>query len=163
LYHHNGNEVGVLGSVDANGDVVIYVIISEDETFKLKQVSKFSLEDRLALSLDWNLKVQGQIVVSDSKGELTVLSLTPELNVECVSSWKGHDFEAWIAAFDAWSPGDSPLASSFRFDRLTREHSIHLKFLIQFILFSGQNGMSSSQFSPLPALKSNCSLIYLRI
>ena len=102
----DGSDVGVLASADANGEVIIYVVAKETEAFQLKQVAKFCLEDRLALSLDWSLNNSGQIVVSDSKGELTILSLTPELNLEVVSSWKGHDFEAWIAAFDVWSPGN---------------------------------------------------------
>ena len=47
-----------------------------------------------------------QLVVSDSRGHLTVLELTLDLSLEVIHSWKGHDFEAWIAAFDVWSPSN---------------------------------------------------------
>lgn len=70
------------------------------------QISKYSPcgdEEKLALSLDWDLKNCGQLIVSDSKGHLTVLALTSTWSLDLVFSWKGHDFEAWTSAFDLWS------------------------------------------------------------
>jgi diphthamide biosynthesis protein 7 len=80
----------------------------EEEDFSLKHLSKFSLsidEERLALSLDWDVRNKGQLLVSDSKGQLTVLVLTSSKALEVVHTWKAHDFEAWTSAFDLWSSG----------------------------------------------------------
>lgn len=45
------------------------------------------------------------MVVSQSDGRLAYYSLDsggPSLTI--LQSWKAHDFEAWVAAFDYWSP-----------------------------------------------------------
>jgi diphthamide biosynthesis protein 7 len=66
--------------------------------------------ETLALSLDWSTgcckfdHVQSSplITASDSKGYISLLTLT-DLTLEKRESWKAHDFEAWIAAFDYWN------------------------------------------------------------
>lgn len=63
-------------------------------------------EDVLALSVDWSTNkvksLEPMLVVSDSKGEVTVFKVEDKLvRVGC---WKGHGFEAWIGAFNYWNP-----------------------------------------------------------
>ena len=41
-----------------------------------------------------------RIVVSDSRGDITVLRLSSERPLEVEAQWKAHDYEAWICAFN---------------------------------------------------------------
>ena len=42
------------------------------------------------------------ITVSDSTGSLHVYQLCGD-RLEVITHWTGHDFEAWITAFDQWN------------------------------------------------------------
>lgn len=99
----------LLGVANALGFLQIYQLEkSEVESLTLLSEIRISNEDEcLALSLDWcsgrwtnetesNLK----IVVSDSTGFVSIIEVEDSLRKSC--SWKAHDFEAWIAAFDYW-------------------------------------------------------------
>ena len=158
----DGREVPVLAAADAKGDVVIFGLVRQsDEDMILKQLSKFSLSDddeKLALSLDWDVRNKGQLLVSDSKGQITVLVLNSSAVLEVVHSWKAHDFEAWTSAFDLWSSslrvfsgGDDCKLKAFDVDRsslaaspvfVIKEHSMGVTSLlsdarIEFRLYSG--------------------------
>ena len=64
--------------------------------------------DILALSLDWNSRKYAppdglEIVVSSSKGALSTFKVNDK---HLERNWHRdncHDYEAWIAAFDAWN------------------------------------------------------------
>jgi diphthamide biosynthesis protein 7 len=45
-------------------------------------------------------RAQGSIVASVSDGTVAIIRGEGEVEVE--QSWKAHDYEPWIAAFDYW-------------------------------------------------------------
>ncbi|CAH0398057.1 unnamed protein product [Chilo suppressalis] len=63
-------------------------------------------KDILALSLDWStnkmLNDPPKLVVSDSSGSVTILTVT-ENGMKKTNTWKSHNFESWIAAFNYWN------------------------------------------------------------
>jgi diphthamide biosynthesis protein 7 len=65
------------------------------------------VEDGLALSLEWSTRLlatdEPRIVVSDSKGGVSVYAVNPEGETlsEVFEQRSAHEFECWIAAFDA--------------------------------------------------------------
>jgi hypothetical protein len=52
------------------------------------------------------------IVVSISNGNVSLLG--GETEMEVTETWKAHDYEPWIAAFDCWEP-NTVWTGSFRF------------------------------------------------
>lgn len=82
-------------------------MVDENGTLKLKLWVEESIgENILALSLDWSTNKteteEPDIVVSDSAGSVTVLRVVGDQLLK-IGRWKGHGFEAWIAAFNYWN------------------------------------------------------------
>lgn len=102
----NGN--ALLGIVNADGFLQIYELIDGNSLKLFVEICvNVEFEDNLALSLDWNTgRNENQapnIIVSDSKGYITVFNLNSDsLDLKC--RFHGHEFEAWIGAFDYWDP-----------------------------------------------------------
>ncbi|XP_064641256.1 diphthine methyltransferase-like [Lineus longissimus] len=98
----------VLGVAEAEGNLLLKSLAVEDEKYCLEDRHQILVaEENMALSLDWSTKVhpsvEPRILVSDSGGGVShVQVLDAGLVVE--RKWKGHDFEAWITAFDYWNP-----------------------------------------------------------
>ncbi|KAL1786665.1 diphthine methyltransferase [Sigmodon hispidus] len=102
----------LLGLANASGSVeLLHLMESEKNNYTLLPISSLTLgEGCLSLSLDWSTGKPGRardqplkIISSDSKGQLHLLMVnegTAELQL--VSSWPAHHFEAWIAAFNYW-------------------------------------------------------------
>lgn len=45
-----------------------------------------------------------QVAVSDSAGQISLCQLKEgSSNLQQISQWRGHQYEAWITAFDAWN------------------------------------------------------------
>ncbi len=62
----------------------------------------------MTLSLDWNDRVikdieTHQAIVSASDGKLHLIQLENS-GLKLVRSWKAHEYEGWIAAFDYFNP-----------------------------------------------------------
>ncbi|MGH0183822.1 UNVERIFIED_CONTAM: hypothetical protein FKN15_012975 [Acipenser sinensis] len=96
------SERPLLGIANARGALELQQLTgSEKSVCALEAVSSLDLgPDRLALSLDWSTG-RGE---SDSKGCVSLLSLCGSAaSLHLLSQWKGHEFEAWIAAFDYWN------------------------------------------------------------
>ena len=98
----------VLAVADCESNVTFLDLV--DDGRELRQRCQLRLKDEgeadtLALSLDWSDRreatVAPRIVASDSKGRAHVLSASSS-GLESVFCRRCHDFEAWIAAFDAW-------------------------------------------------------------
>lgn len=100
----------ILAIANAAGQLLLYVLDSANEAeVELKFFCGCELdeEDALALSLDWSSwKVPSEmplISVSDSKGKISVFILNDkELTLQ--ERFPAHDFEAWITAFNYWTP-----------------------------------------------------------
>uniref|UniRef100_A0A1B0DD13 Anaphase-promoting complex subunit 4-like WD40 domain-containing protein n=1 Tax=Phlebotomus papatasi TaxID=29031 RepID=A0A1B0DD13_PHLPP len=56
------------------------------------------VQDNIALSLDWNSQNK-QILVSDSKGYISLLDLANNSTINLINRWKAHSFEAWTCSF----------------------------------------------------------------
>lgn len=94
----------VLGVVTSEGVLELYRLV-EGNRLELWMKEPIG-SDLLALSLDWSTnKSTGEpmVVVSDSAGRVSVLRVAGE-GVEKIGEWQSHGFEAWIAAFNYWSP-----------------------------------------------------------
>ncbi|XP_071478335.1 LOW QUALITY PROTEIN: diphthine methyltransferase-like [Diadema antillarum] len=102
---HMINDKPTLGLVDAEGGLKIFVLDVE-----LNHISTTDIDsDCLGLSLDWSTGRKScsdpQIICSDSKGRLSLFGPqegAPSFQV--TQQWLAHGFEAWIAAFDYWTP-----------------------------------------------------------
>ncbi|KAJ8897682.1 hypothetical protein PR048_003032 [Dryococelus australis] len=117
----------LLAVANALGEVLIYELSETDYdgdgsrcSNMLKFVTKKSIHckefdtgETLVLSMDWctarkSMINEGEttnealLVVSDSRGRITVLTVT-RTEIVTKHTWKAHEFEAWIAAFDYWS------------------------------------------------------------
>lgn len=100
----------VLAITNASGHLLLYKLGTINNVkAELRFWCKYEIdqEDTLALSLDWSTgKIENEspsIVVSDSKGKISVLCLShQELNLR--ERFLAHKFEAWITAFDYWNP-----------------------------------------------------------
>ena len=68
-----------------------------DERFILSLVYTGD-ESTLLLSLDWS-RIDKSCIVSASNGNLLHL----DSNLDLVSEFNAHSFEAWISAFDNWN------------------------------------------------------------
>jgi hypothetical protein len=49
-----------------------------------------------------NFVSQPKIALSTSMGNIYICSIH-ENDIHMEESWKGHDYEAWIASFDQWN------------------------------------------------------------
>ncbi|XP_053388811.1 diphthine methyltransferase-like [Mercenaria mercenaria] len=90
--------------VNSVGQLKVFVV-KEDSTVVMVTEEQLDTEC-LGLSLEWDNMLSSRdaprIVSSDSKGCLHVHQLCDSCLKELVS-WKAHDFEAWISAFDQWN------------------------------------------------------------
>ena len=88
-----------LAAANALGQIILYQFDQEDCLISQQYVQSIG-SDRLALSCDW---FDGQMIaVSDSKGELSCLDVTSG-GILINSTWKSHDYEAWVTSFDRHS------------------------------------------------------------
>lgn len=105
--YHTIQNYPVLATVTSEGILQLYRLVDENGTLNLKLWTQESIgENILALSLDWSTnKIESEeprIVVSDSAGHVTVFSVVGDKLFK-IGRWKGHGFEAWIAAFNYWN------------------------------------------------------------
>ncbi|XP_030840269.1 diphthine methyltransferase [Strongylocentrotus purpuratus] len=99
-----------LGLVDAEGDLQLFTLNKTEVDSQLIPSSKTNLgQDCLGLSLDWSTGKyacnQPSIICSDSKGRLSLCTAQEGASSFVVQQqWLAHGFEAWITAFNYWSP-----------------------------------------------------------
>ncbi|XP_011445594.3 diphthine methyltransferase isoform X1 [Magallana gigas] len=102
----------VFGLVNSVGVAELCLVTNSEETdvgsieVKVTKLTGVSLgEEVLGLSLDWSNRVSKSnapmLTTSSSDGCVQVHQLTSG-DLTPVSSWKAHDYEAWITAFNYW-------------------------------------------------------------
>ncbi|XP_041978350.1 diphthine methyltransferase isoform X1 [Aricia agestis] len=96
----------VLAVVTSEGLIQLYRLIDKEGILNLELWLEEQIgRDLLALSIDWSSNKSlrdPSIVVSDSSGSVTLWRVEGKLTKE--GEWNSHGFEAWIAAFNYWSP-----------------------------------------------------------
>lgn len=90
-----------LAAANALGQIVLYHFDCDPvPTISQHHVQSIGDTSRLALSCDWY--DGSKIAVSDSNGEVSCLNVSIQ-GSESISTWKAHDYEAWVASFDRHS------------------------------------------------------------
>jgi len=104
--HPYSNEKPILACVDSSGRVNVYKFLPDD----LNLECTFSLAQNtssIALSLSWSTDItaaaQPCIASSYSSGEVQVSQLSPT-SLTKLNTWKAHEYEAWICAFNHFNP-----------------------------------------------------------
>lgn len=99
-----------LGVVDSFGALKIYSLTVENEIAFLTLISEAVIKnDPLSMtqSLDWSnnkFNSKPSVSISDSFGNVTIVQLDESQDIQTVQSWKAHEKDALICAFDSWNP-----------------------------------------------------------
>ncbi|XP_060081067.1 diphthine methyltransferase-like [Ylistrum balloti] len=100
----------LMALVNSVGQLRLYRMTTSDtdtsgRKVDLSEVINFDLGgDCLGLSLDWSNRVHNEsahICSSTSTGDIHVHAVDGG-SLQPLTSWKGHDFEAWITAYNYW-------------------------------------------------------------
>ncbi|KAJ1927588.1 hypothetical protein IWQ60_002807 [Tieghemiomyces parasiticus] len=111
----------LLGQAGADGTIRLYEAGSSSTTAAtpwLTETARYTTDTgpgTFYLSLDWSNRVHHpanepngdgeiKVVASRNDGHIDLLQLRPDGQLELMATWGAHNFEAWIAAFDYWSP-----------------------------------------------------------
>ena len=101
------NGFPILAIVTSVGETIIYKLTEKDQNMQLEFCDKFTIDEALILSLDWSNSILDEecprIVTSDSRGYINLLQVK-NLHIDLLQSFKAHEFEAWISAFNYWNP-----------------------------------------------------------
>ncbi|RIA81146.1 WD40-repeat-containing domain protein, partial [Glomus cerebriforme] len=105
--HQLINDKSILAIADSTGIISLYDLNQNNSQFDLITKYITNNEDKLCLSLDWsnrigNISQKASIVVSQSDGNIVILSVDNKFGIHETNKWVAHDFEAWIAAFNYW-------------------------------------------------------------
>ncbi|GBB98557.1 hypothetical protein RclHR1_03260015 [Rhizophagus clarus] len=97
----------ILAIADSTGMISLYNLLQNNNQFDLITKYATNNEENLCLSLDWSnrmgdLNQKTSIVVSQSDGNVVVLSVDNQFGIHETNKWMAHDFEAWIATFNYW-------------------------------------------------------------
>ncbi|XP_055679314.1 diphthine methyltransferase homolog [Lutzomyia longipalpis] len=121
----------LLAAATSSGGVDIY---SWEKNHQLlsRHSMKIDPEDRenIALSLDWDSQ-KHKILLSDSKGCITLLDFSDKSSLNLVNRWNAHSYEAWTCCFHkndtniVLTGGDDSLCCIYDLRDLSKEtHSI---------------------------------------
>lgn len=104
---HCSLEKPLFASADAEGNVTVYELLNNKEE-RLRFVCSTANDiSSIALSLSWSCdsatKSEPLIASSYSNGEVKIKKLA-DYGLQTITTWKAHDFEAWICAFDNYFP-----------------------------------------------------------
>ncbi|KAE9408063.1 WD-40 repeat-containing protein [Gymnopus androsaceus JB14] len=105
--HRSASSKATLGVAGSEGE--IFLLDWNSEESRLEETSRVNIShdsETLCLSLDWSNRRNprsnlGKMVVSLSSGDLVLLEPT-ESSLSSTSTWKAHDHEPWIAAWNYW-------------------------------------------------------------
>lgn len=119
-------EIPLLATATSSGNIEIF----SWEDSQLRCISSHRIDaevhDNIALSLDWNSQKK-KILVSDSKGYISLLDLVNSKSISPVNRWKAHSFEAWTCSFYKNNP-DTVLTGKFKyFTKFIESHAFTRK------------------------------------
>ncbi|KAJ2359140.1 hypothetical protein GGF43_000306 [Coemansia sp. RSA 2618] len=103
----SGSEL--VGVACADGSLAVYAADSQSDSEFLSHVSTTHAPtpESMCCSLDWSNRraasATPHIVTSYSDGKLQLAKFA-ESTLHGVSQWQAHDLEAWISAFNYWTP-----------------------------------------------------------
>jgi diphthamide biosynthesis protein 7 len=99
--HQLYSNQAVFGAATSQGQFLLCGI----ENQRIQLMQELNVGSGLCLSLDWQNRVGGgdQVCISSSDGSIHLLGPSPTGFV-VNSTYQGHGFEAWIAAFDYHNP-----------------------------------------------------------
>ncbi|KAG8930255.1 hypothetical protein FRC03_008769 [Tulasnella sp. 419] len=105
LSYDNGPQAAI---ADSEGRISTYRWSHAENQLLPLQTAQVAESTVLCLSLDWSgRQIRGSsesLVVSLSSGHISVLSHLNSGELDTICTWKAHDYEPWIAAWDYWSP-----------------------------------------------------------
>ncbi|CAG8617655.1 5405_t:CDS:2 [Funneliformis mosseae] len=106
--HQFINDKIILATANATGIIVLYNLNQDIGRLDLIAKHITNNEDKLCLSLDWSNRIEDarnnkSIVVSQSDGNIVLLSVDNQLGIHETNKWLAHTFEAWVAAFNYWN------------------------------------------------------------
>lgn len=93
-----------LAQVSADGSLCLHTLKEESDpaTLELHERANVDVSTSMCLYVDWNpVHSNPEVVLSHSDGSISVVCLG-QSEPEISSSWRAHDFEAWVAAYDSW-------------------------------------------------------------
>lgn len=105
---HIAGEKCLLFVASALSEILLFELRSDDKLHPIDVANLASdFEDNLlTLSIDISnddfINGGDNLLASDSRGSVSLLSLTPNKLVK-LRDWKAHSFEAWTCAFDKWN------------------------------------------------------------
>lgn len=108
------NGYGILGIADATGYIHLLYLKGSNSSLHFSPCKQWRMNEEaaLCLSLDWSDRMRAssndaRLIVSQSNGTVcTVPNLGASGTVpHGLETWRAHDFEAWIAAWDCWTDG----------------------------------------------------------
>ncbi|XP_034243485.1 diphthine methyltransferase [Thrips palmi] len=106
----------LLGVVTATAALLILELQEDKQLVKLFETEvkgPNDIKETLALSLDWSCgrssvdafgDNQVYITVSDSQGGANLFKISENMDLTLLKRWQGHEYEAWICAFNYWEP-----------------------------------------------------------
>ncbi|KAK3932958.1 Diphthine methyltransferase [Frankliniella fusca] len=104
----------LLGVVTATAKLLLFELIEDKTLIQIAEASVLGNTDTkevLALSLDWSnarckdmgsAQTEVHIIVSHSQGGANLFLLSEKQELVMIEKWLGHEYEAWIAAFNYW-------------------------------------------------------------
>ncbi|KAI0094898.1 WD40-repeat-containing domain protein [Irpex rosettiformis] len=109
--HRAQSERPMLVAANTEGRVSLHEYVGEECLLKQVQQIECTTADILCLSVDWsNRRYQssltrdlGNLVVSMSDGSVALLRPSNTSGLTVTDTWRAHDFEPWIAAWNYWN------------------------------------------------------------
>ncbi|KAH8927263.1 WD40 repeat-like protein [Atractiella rhizophila] len=92
----------LLGAAGSEGAILFYDAL--DNQLQFKSSIQIASKDVLCLSMDWARTRNPPLIASLSDGNIACLE-PAESSYRISESWKTHDFEPWIVAWDYWQEG----------------------------------------------------------
>ncbi|KAL2649766.1 hypothetical protein R1flu_017894 [Riccia fluitans] len=97
-----------LAQASADGTLRLHMLEAStpSSALNLREATGAQISPSICLYVDWNpssASESPQVAVSLSDGSLYVVDIG-QGELEVISSWHAHGFEAWVVSYDSWKP-----------------------------------------------------------